>query len=104
MKDDFSELETGADCYVISNATSIYSYKNGVRSSYIQISGKWIKTSQSPYYNLPDNYICHTYSSITEITSYSYMLPFYYLIGVFLSFLVLFFVWFIVKRMFKWRG
>lgn len=104
MNDDFSALESGADCYAISTPTTIYAYKDGVRSTYLQISGKWLKTEQNSYSNLPDNYVCNSYADITDISSYSYMLPFYHIIGFALGFFVLWAWWFIIRRVFKWRG
>lgn len=104
MSDNFSEIDQGASCYALANATTIYSYKNGIRTTFVQISGAWRKTQTSAYYNLPDNYVCYSYADITSIDSYSYMLPFYHLIAFVLAFFVVFLFWFFIKRLFKWRG
>lgn len=104
MTDDFEELETGASCYVLNNATTIYSYKNGVRKTYIQVGGKWINTSQSDYYNTPSNTVCFSYNDITKLNSNAVFEPF--LIG--LSFCLAVFVWWAVfslfKRLMRWKA
>lgn len=104
MTDNFEELETGASCYVLNNATTIYSYKNGVRKTYIQVGGKWFNTSQSDYYNLPSNTVCFNYNDITQLNSNAVFEPF--LIG--LSFCLAVFVWWAVfslfSRLVRWKA
>lgn len=103
MKDDFSELETGASCYVLNSATNIYAYKSGVRSSYLQVGGKWHKTSQSSYSSVPTSSICISYSDITAINSNAAFLPIYEFIAFCLAVFVWFFVWFLFRRLVRWR-
>lgn len=104
MTDNFDELETGASCYVLNNATTIYSYKSNIRKTYIQVGGKWINTSQSDYYNLPSNTVCFSYNDITKLNSNAVFEPF--LIG--LSFCLAVFVWWAVfslfSRLVRWKA
>lgn len=103
MTDDFTNLETGASCYVLNSATSIYAYKSNIRSSYIQVGGKWFKTSQTNYNTLPSNTICFTYSDITAINSNAAFLPIYEFIAVCLAIFVWFVVYKIISKLWRWR-
>lgn len=103
MKDDFSELETGASCYVLNSSTSIYSYKSGVRSSYQQVGGKWYKTAQNAYSSVPSTSICFSYSDITAINSKAEFAPIYEFIAFILAVFVWWFVFKLVSRLFRWR-
>lgn len=103
MKDDFSELETGASCYVLNSTTSIYSYKGGVRSSYVQVGGKWYKTAQTDYYSIPTASTCFSYSDITAINSKAEFAPIYEFIALILAVFVWWFVFKLVSRLFRWR-
>lgn len=103
MKDDFSELETGASCYVLNSSTTIYSYKGGVRSSYVQVGGKWYKTAQSAYSSVPNSSICFSYSDITAINSKAEYFPIYEFIAIILAVFVWWFVFKLVSRLFRWR-
>lgn len=104
MTDNFDELETGASCYVLNNATTIYSYKNGVRKTYIQVGGKWHHSTQSNYYDVPSGSVCYSYSDITKLNSNAVFEPF--LIG--LSFCLAVFVWWAVfslfSRLVRWKA
>lgn len=75
MVDDFSELINNASCYVINNSSSIYAYRNNIRSNYTQIGGKWFKTSEQTYTNLPTNSVCYSYTDITGIKSFAVYEP-----------------------------
>ena len=77
MKDDFTNIETGASCYVLNNATSIYSYKNNTRTSYIQVGGKWYKHAATTYTNIPVNTFCWSYNDITSLNSNAAFEPLY---------------------------
>lgn len=95
MKDDFTNLETGSSCYVLNSATSIYSYKGGIRKTYSQVGGKWYLSAQSNYYNIPDNAVCWSYSDITLLNSNSVYYPIY----TFIAFILAFSVWYICFRL-----
>lgn len=103
MTDNFNELETGASCYVLNNASTIYSYKGSVRKTYIQVGGKWYYTTQSTYNTIPSGAVCFSYSDITKLNSNAVFEPF--LIG--LSFCLAVFVWWAVfslfSRLVRWR-
>ena len=103
MKDNFSNLETGANCYVLNNATSIYSYKNAVRTTYIQVGGKWKKNAVSNYTNIPSNTVCWSYNDITSLNSNSQFEPIYLMIAFMLAIFVWWFVYRLVSKMFRWR-
>lgn len=103
MKDDFSELEKGASCYVLNSATSIYSYKGGVRTSYIQVGGKWYKAAQNAYSGIPSNSLCYSYNDITAINSKAEFAPIYEFIALILAVFVWWFVFKLVSRLFRWR-
>lgn len=103
MKDNFTELETGASCYVLNSSTSIYSYKNGVRSSYVQVGGKWYKTAQNAYSGLPSSSVCYSYNDITAINSKAEYFPIYEFIAIILAVFVWWFVFKLVSRLFRWR-
>lgn len=103
MTDDFSQLETGASCYVLNSATNIYSYKSGVRSTYYQIGGKWFKTAQSSYSSVPSSSICFSYADITSLNSNAQFLPFYEFIALCLAVFVWWLVWAIFRRLLRWR-
>lgn len=103
MTDDFSDLETGASCYVLNSATIIYSYKGNIRSSYIQVGGKWLKTSQSSYNTIPNTSICIPYSDITAINSNAAYLPIYEFIAFCLAVFVWFVVYKIISKLWRWR-
>lgn len=104
MTDDFSNLETGASCYAISNPTTIYAYKASTRTSYIQVGGKWYKGSTSSYNYIPDSYTCYSYSDITKINSNAAFYPQYMIF----AFALAVFVWLVVfkflGRLVKWRS
>ena len=103
MTDDFSNLVEGAQCYVLSNSSTIYAYKNNVRSTYLQISGKWVKSAESTYNNIPVNTYCISYNDITSLSSYSYWLPVYSIIAFILAVFVFGLVWSIFRRLGRWR-
>lgn len=97
IKDDVSEIETGASCYVLNSATSIYSYKSGSRKTYSEIGGKWFLSAESVYNTIPSNAVCWSYSDIAELSHFGYMEPVYIsfslIFGVFIlifSFMLLF--------------
>lgn len=103
MTDNFDDLETGASCYVLNNATSIYSYKSNSRKTYTLVGGKWYHTATSNYTNIPTNTVCWSYSDITELNSNSDMYPVYMFISFSLAVFTYFLAWYLFRRLFKWR-
>lgn len=103
MTDNFDDLETGASCYVLNSASSIYAYKNGIRSSYVQLGGKWYKTAQNDYYSVPTSSTCYSYSDISAISSKAEYAPIFELIALILAVFVWWFVFKIISRLFRWR-
>lgn len=104
MTDDFSNLETGASCYAISNQTTIYSYKTNVRTTYIQIGGKWYKTSTQSYTSIPTSTTCVPYSDLTKINSNAAYYPIYIVIALSLAVFVWYVVFSLLGRLIKWRS
>ena len=102
MTDDFSNLETGSNCYVLNSATSIYSYKSNSRKTYT-LGGKWFHTATSTYTNIPTNTVCWSYSDITSLNSNADMYPIYMFIGFCLAVFVWFLFFWLFRRLFKWR-
>lgn len=103
MTDDFSELVTGASCYAISNTSSIYAYKNNIRTTYSQIGGKWYKTAESEYYNIPSTTTCYSYGDITKINSNAEYFPIFEFIAIILAVFVWFVVFRLISRLIRWR-
>lgn len=95
MKDDFSEVINNASCYTLNSATSLYAYSNNIRHTYTQIGGKWYKTAETTYTNLPYNAYCLSYSSVTDLNSNAAFEP----IFIFIGFVLAIFVWFIIYRL-----
>lgn len=104
MKDDFTNIETGASCYVLNNATTIYSYKNNIRSSYVQVGGKWYKTAVQNYTNIPTNTLCWSYSDITSLNSNSVYYPIYSFIAIILAFSVWFICFKLLSRFARFKA
>lgn len=102
MTDDISNIETGASCYVLNNASTIYSYKGGIRKTYIQIGGKWFLSAQSNYYSVPDNAVCWSYNDLNSLSSSSEFLPIYMFIAFVLGVFVWFLCWYLFRRLFRW--
>lgn len=100
IKDDVSEIETGASCYVLNNATSIYSYKGGTRKTYNEIGGKWFLSSQSAYSTVPSNSVCWSYSDIEGLSHFSYMEPVYISFSLLFAVFILIFSFMLLFRQF----
>lgn len=100
IKDDISNIETGASCYVLNSATSIYSYKGNTRKTYSEIGGKWYLSAQSNYYNIPDNAVCWSYSSLAELSHFSYIEPIYDSFALMFALFILIFGFMLLFRQF----
>lgn len=103
MTDDTSNIERGASCYVVNNATSIYSYKNGSRKTYVQIGGKWFLSAQTNYYSVPDNAVCWSYNDISSLNSNAQFFPLYEFIALCLAVFVWYIVFKLITRLVKWK-
>ena len=102
MKDDISEIIQNAQCYTINSATSIYAYKNNTRETYIQIGGKWKKSAQSSYNNIPVGAYCVPYSEIEDLNSYAMFEPIFVFDSLVIAcFIIGFSIWLIFGRIFK---
>ena len=104
MTDDFSNLETGSSCYVLNNATTIYSYKNNNRTTYIQLGGKWFKNATQTYTNLPNNTVCWSYSDITSLNSNAEFYPLFMMCAFMLAVFVWYIVFKLITRLIKWKA
>lgn len=103
MVDDTSQVQKNAECYTINSATSIYSYSNRVRSTYTQIGGKWYKTAESSYLNLPTGAYCVDFNTISTLSSNAQFFPLYLSVAFALAVFVWFFAWSLFRRLFVWR-
>lgn len=104
MTDDFSNLETNASCYTINSTTSIYAYRNNTRSTYTQIGGKWFKSTQSTYTNIPTGSVCYSYSDITGLNSNAVYYPFFVAIAFSLAVFVFLFAFKVFwDNLVRWR-
>ena len=103
MTDDFSEIDQNATCYTLNSATSIYSYGDYIRYSYTQIGGKWYKTGQTSYVNLPVNTLCRTYDDITAISSKAEFAPVYAGFAFALVFVTLGLFWATIRKITIWK-
>lgn len=103
MTDDISNIETGSSCYVVNNSTTIYSYKNNTRTTYIQIGGKWFKNATQTYTNIPTNTVCWVYNDIKSLSSNSQFFPMYEFIALCLAIFVWYIVFKLISRLIKWK-
>lgn len=103
MKDDTSNIETGSSCYVVNNSTTIYSYKNNNRTTYIQIGGKWFKNAVQTYTTLPNNSVCWSYTDIESLNSNAELYPIFEFIALSLAFLVWYIIFKLISRLIKWK-
>ena len=83
FSDDVSAVPVSG-CNVFNSQTTLYNYNNGVRSTFTQIGGKWIKTSETTYSYNPSGLICITSSELSNLSSYGYMSPIFYMCAFFL--------------------
>lgn len=90
MTDDISEIISNASCYVINNQNSIYAYRNNTRTTYTQIGGKWFKSSEQTYTNIPTNTVCYSYSDIEELNTNASFEPIFYFLSFCMVFLVIY--------------
>lgn len=103
MTDNFDDLETGASCYVLNSATSIYSYKNNTRKTYSLVGGKWYHSATTTYSSYPSSSVCWSYDDITQLNSNADMYPVYMFISFALAVFTYFLAWSLFRRLFKWR-
>lgn len=99
MTDDTSAIPS-TGCNYISSPTTIYNYSNNIRRTYKAISGKWYFTDQTTYNTIPTGYQC---ADISNLSSFSYMMPIFAFIAFVLSVVVLWAVWCSYRRLLKWR-
>lgn len=78
FNDDVSAIPT-TGCNVLNSQNTIYNYNNGVRSSYVQIGGRWIKNGETTYSYNPSGLVCITNDTLTSINSNAAYVPFYYM-------------------------
>lgn len=99
MTDDVSAIPTSG-CNILSNATTVNNYSNGVRRTYYQLGGKWVFASQQEYYNLPNNYVCVDVSVFNSNAAFE---PIF--VGIAFCLVVfVYLLWFnIFKRITRWK-
>ena len=77
FKDDVSDIPT-TGCNVLNSQNIIYNYYNGVRSSFVQIGGKWIKNGETTYSYNPGGLVC---IDVSELKSNAAFEPIFYSIA-----------------------
>lgn len=103
MKDDLSDVVSGASCYTINNDYSIYAYKSNVRYTYIRIGSKWYNSAQQQYVNMPSNLTCISYADISAINSHQVFEPIYITIAL-ICVVFVWLLWFnVFKRITRWK-
>lgn len=100
MIDDFSAIPTSG-CNVLTSATALSNYNNGIRYDFVNISGKWVKTRESTYNSIPFGYVCNN----LDFTSYTYLEPFYQLSVIVMVVFVIYCVFKLFSNLFTrgWR-
>ena len=83
FNDDVSSIPKSG-CNVVNSKSVIYNYNNGVRSTFTEIGGKWIKTGETTYSYNPNGLVCITNTELENFSSYSYMTPVFYMVAFFL--------------------
>lgn len=100
IKDDISNIETGASCYVLNSSTSIYAYKGNTRKTYSEIGGKWFLSAESTYNTIPSNAVCWSYSSLEQLSHYAYIEPVYFSFALIFSLFIFIFAFMLLFRQF----
>lgn len=75
FRDDVSDIPT-TGCNVLNNQSVIYNYYNGVRSSYVQVGGKWLKNGETTYSYNPGSLVCIDVRTLNSNAAFE---PFFYL-------------------------
>lgn len=88
FKDDVSDIPT-TGCNVLNSQSVIYNYYNGVRSSFVQIGGKWIKNGETTYSYYPSGLVC---INVNQLNSNAQFEPIFYSIAfmLFITVIVIF--------------
>lgn len=88
FKDDVSDIPT-TGCNVLNSQSSIYNYYNGVRQTFVQIGGKWIKNGESSYTYTPSGLTCIDVSTLNSNAAFE---PIFYAIAfmLFVAVIILF--------------
>lgn len=93
MNDDVSAIPSSG-CNVLSSNQLIYNYNNGVRQTFINVGGKWIKSAETTYSYSPSGYEC---IDVGDLSSSADLYPIYIVI----AFILAVFVWWLVWRLIK---
>lgn len=77
FKDDVSDIPT-TGCNVLNSQSSLYNYNNGVRQTFVQVGGKWIKTGENTYSYTPSGINCIDVSTLNSNAAFE---PIFYAIA-----------------------
>lgn len=93
--DDVSDIPTQG-CNVLNNQDTLYNYSGNVRTSFIQVGGRWIKTRTDNYSSIPSGYAC---IDVRDLSSNAHIVPLLYMcsFGLFLVCVWLFFL--VIRKM-----
>lgn len=88
FSDDVSAIPS-TGCNVLNNQTTLYNYYNGVRSSFVQVGGRWFKNGESTYSYNPNGLVC---IDVSQLKSNAAFEPIFYSIAfmLFLTVILLF--------------
>lgn len=88
FKDDVSAIPT-TGCNVLNSQSIIYNYYNGVRQTFVQVGGKWIKNSETTYTYNPGGLVCIDISTLNSNAAFE---PIFYAIAfmLFITVIVIF--------------
>lgn len=99
MTDDFSTVPSGG-CNAFASDSSLYHYSGGIRQTFYNFGGKWVKVSEQTYNTIPSNYIC---VDLSGISSNSQWYPLYEFIALFLVILCIGLFWYVLRRLLIWK-
>lgn len=77
FRDDVSAIPT-TGCNVLNSQSSIYNYYNGIRQTFVQVGGKWIKNGETTYSYNPSGFVC---IDVTSLNSNAAFEPIFYTIA-----------------------
>lgn len=99
MTDDFSSVGSGG-CNVFQSTTSLYHYGNGIRETFYNFGGKWVKVAESGYNTIPSSSVC---VDLTTISSNAVWYPAYAFFALSLVIITLGLFWYVIKRVLIWK-
>ena len=93
--DDVSDIPTQG-CNVLTSENTLLHYSNNIRTTFVQVGGRWIKTRTDSYASMPSGYAC---IDVSVLSSNAHIVPLLYMcsFGLFLVCAWLFFL--VIRKM-----